>query len=52
MRRHRPARRLAMATAGLFGPAFAVPLFVDPYRWARAFGTARGASADPPPPSR
>jgi hypothetical protein len=35
---HRPARRLAAAFAGLFGPIFAVPLFLDPYRWARAFG--------------
>ena len=38
VKRHRPARRLAAATAGLFGPVFALPLFVDPYRWARAFG--------------
>jgi hypothetical protein len=33
-----PARRLAGATVGLFGPVFALPLLIDPYRWARAFG--------------
>ena len=33
-----PARRLAVTTAGLFGPVFALPLLLDPYRWARAFG--------------
>ena len=35
---HRPARRLAAFFAALFGPVFAIPLLLDPYRWARAFG--------------
>ena len=33
----RPARRFA-AVSGLVAAGFGVPLFVDPYRWARAFG--------------
>ena len=33
-----PARRTAGAVAGVFTPLFALPLLVDPYRWARAFG--------------
>jgi len=33
-----PARRFAAVVAGLFGPVFALPLLLDPYRWARAFG--------------
>lgn len=33
-----PARRLATIIAALFGPLFALPLLIDPYRWARAFG--------------
>ena len=37
-RKHVPARRLAGTTVGLFGPVFALPLLIDPYRWARAFG--------------
>jgi hypothetical protein len=37
-RKHRPARRLAAGTAGFFTPLFALPLLLDPYRWARAFG--------------
>ena len=37
-RDHRPARRLAGFTVGFFGPVFALPLLIDPYRWARAFG--------------
>ena len=36
--KHRRAARLAGVTAALFGPAFALPLLLDPYRWARAFG--------------
>jgi hypothetical protein len=32
------ARRFAGASASLFGPVFALPLLLDPYRWARAFG--------------
>ena len=34
----RGSARLAAAIAGLFGPVFALPLLLDPYRWARAFG--------------
>ena len=34
----RPARRLAAFFALLFTPIFALPLLLDPYRWARAFG--------------
>ena len=30
--------RLARVIAGGFGPVFALPLLVDPYRWARWFG--------------
>jgi hypothetical protein len=37
-RRQRASARLATAIAGGFGPVFALPLLVDPYRWARAFG--------------
>jgi hypothetical protein len=33
-----PSRRAAAAVAGVFGPVFALPLLIDPYRWARAFG--------------
>jgi hypothetical protein len=33
----RPARRFA-AAGGLVAATFGVPLFVDPYRWGRAFG--------------
>jgi hypothetical protein len=42
----RPARRLAAFTVGLFGPLFALPLFLDPYRWARAFGWRREPETD------
>lgn len=34
----RNASRLASAIAGGFGPIFALPLLLDPYRWARRFG--------------
>ena len=34
----RPTRRFAASIAGFFGPIFALPLLLDPYRWARAFG--------------
>lgn len=34
----RSARRFAGTVAGIAGPVFAIPLFLDPYRWARAFG--------------
>ena len=36
--RHRGAARFARAVAGGFGPVFALPLLIDPYRWSRAFG--------------
>ena len=29
---------LARLIAAVFGPVFALPLLLDPYRWARAFG--------------
>lgn len=34
----RLARRFAATVAGVGGPLLAIPLFVDPYRWSRAFG--------------
>jgi hypothetical protein len=36
--RTRPARRFAGTVAGIAGPVFAIPLLLDPYRWARRFG--------------
>jgi hypothetical protein len=33
----RPARRVALMVAGFFGPVFALPLLLAPYRWARVF---------------
>ena len=42
----RPARRFAALLACVFGPAFAIPLFLDPYRWARAFGWRRERETD------
>ena len=42
----RPARRFAATLAGLFGPIFALPLLLDPYRWARAFGWRREPETD------
>ena len=41
MSNNTPARRLAASIAGLFGPIFALPLLLVPYRWARAFGWKR-----------
>ena len=38
MRNDTPARRVAGTTAAVFTPIFALPLLLDPYRWARAFG--------------
>src|SRR3954453_5963250 len=35
---NRGSARLARVTAAGFGPVFALPLLLDPYRWARAFG--------------
>jgi hypothetical protein len=37
-RRHRDASRFAAVSAAFFAPVFALPLLLDPYRWARAFG--------------
>ena len=34
----RSARRFAGTVAAVAAPVFAVPLFLDPYRWAHAFG--------------
>jgi hypothetical protein len=42
----RPARRLAAFTVALFGPVFALPLLLDPYRWARVFGWRRERETD------
>jgi hypothetical protein len=42
----RPSRRFAAVLASLFGPAFALPLLLDPYRWARAFGWRREPETD------
>jgi hypothetical protein len=33
-----PSRRYASAVALLFLPVFALPLLLNPYRWAKAFG--------------
>jgi hypothetical protein len=35
---NRGSARLARITAAGFTPVFALPLLLDPYRWARAFG--------------
>jgi hypothetical protein len=42
----RPSRRFAAAFACLFGAVFALPLLLDPYRWARAFGWRREPETD------
>ena len=42
----RPARRFAGTFAAVAGPVFAIPLFVDPYRWARAFGWRKEPETD------
>jgi hypothetical protein len=42
----RPARRFALFVAAFFAPIFAIPLFLDPYRWARAFGWRREPETD------
>jgi hypothetical protein len=44
--RLRPSRRFATLVASVFTPAFAIPLFLDPYRWARAFGWPREPETD------
>jgi hypothetical protein len=42
----RAARRFAALFAALFMPVFALPLLLDPYRWARAFGWPREPETD------
>ena len=42
----RASRRFAAFIACLFGPIFALPLLLDPYRWARAFGWPREPQTD------
>lgn len=46
MRDLRPSRRFAAFVAYIFGPGFALPLLLDPYRWARAFGWPREPETD------
>src|SRR3954452_15194884 len=43
---NRGSARLARVTAAGFGPVFALPLLLDPYRWARAFGWKREPETD------
>jgi hypothetical protein len=38
LRKDRASSRFATVVAAGFGPVFALPLLLDPYRWARAFG--------------
>jgi hypothetical protein len=40
------SRRFAAIVAFLFGPVFALPLLLSPYRWARAFGWSREPETD------
>jgi hypothetical protein len=42
----RPARRFAATVAGVAAPVFALPLFLDPYRWARTFGWRQERETD------
>lgn len=42
----RSARRFAGAVAGVAGPAFAIPLLLDPYGWARRFGWRKEPETD------
>ena len=42
----RPSRRFASGIALLFTPVFALPLLLDPYRWARAFGWRQEPETD------
>ena len=44
--RLRPSRRLAAFFAVVFTPLFAIPLLLDPYRWARAFGWRQEPETD------
>ena len=43
---HRDASRFATVIAAVFGPVFALPLLLDPYRWARAFGWKKEPETD------
>jgi hypothetical protein len=42
----RSARRFAAVVAYGLGAVFAIPLLLDPYRWARAFGWPREPETD------
>ncbi|HYP48391.1 MAG TPA: hypothetical protein VEQ61_07100 [Thermoleophilaceae bacterium] len=42
----RAPRRFAGAVGALAAPVFALPLLLDPYRWARAFGWPREPETD------
>jgi hypothetical protein len=42
----RASARLAAVAAAVFGPVFALPLLLDPYRWARAFGWRKEPETD------
>ena len=42
----RLSRRFAAAFAAFFAPVFALPLLLDPYRWARAFGWSSEPETD------
>jgi len=42
----RASRWFAAGFAGFFGVAFALPLLLDPYRWARAFGWRKERETD------
>jgi hypothetical protein len=46
MNDHRLARRFAAFFVCLFAPVFALPLLLDPYRWARAFGWKKEPETD------
>jgi hypothetical protein len=41
-----PSRRFAAGMALLFAPVFALPLLLDPYRWARWFGWKQEPETD------
>jgi hypothetical protein len=41
-----PSRRFASVVAVVFMPLFALPLLLDPYRWARVFGWKQEPETD------
>jgi len=43
---NRPSRQFARSVAGVAGPVFALPLFLDPYGWARRFGWRKEPETD------